>query len=73
MAGEAFRTGSPVELALALQSPGAVRGYLAMLGAIARSRPDGASFLRALTAPEMDAEEFEEIYAAALAARSACS
>ncbi len=70
--GEAYRTGSPIELALALQSVGTVRDYLALLGAIARTQSDPEGFLRALTAPEMSPDEFSEIYREALAARRRC-
>ena len=73
LGGEAFRTGSPIELALALQSASTVRDYLGLLGAIARSQPDPPEFLRALLAPEMTPGEFEPIYDAATRERSTCS
>ena len=73
VSGERYRTGSPIELALALQSAADVRDYLALLGAVARSQSDSADFLRALTAPELGGEEFSEIYGSALAARRRCS
>lgn len=71
-AGETLRTGSSLELALALQSAGEVHDYLALLGAIARRQPDPEGFLRALTAPDMSAAEFSKAYEAALAARGSC-
>jgi hypothetical protein len=73
LGGEKFRTGSPIELALALQSASTVRDYLALLGAIARSQPDPPEFLRALLAPEMTPEEFAPIYSAATRERATCS
>ena len=73
LGGEAFRTGSPIELALALQSASTVRDYLGLLGAIARSQPDPPEFLRALLAPEMTPGEFEPIYDAATRERATCS
>jgi hypothetical protein len=72
LGGEGFRTGSSIELTAALQSAGEVRDYLALLGTIARQQPDPEGFMRALVAPEGNASEFAEIYAAALAARSQC-
>jgi hypothetical protein len=71
-AGETLRTGNPLELALALQSAGTVDGYLALLGALARSEAQPADALRSLVAPQMSAAEFAPVYEAAEAARSGC-
>jgi hypothetical protein len=71
-AGETLRTGSSLELALALQSAATVEGYLAMLGALARSEPQPADALRSLIAPQLGAAEFAPIYDAAEAVRSSC-
>lgn len=71
--GEAYRTGSPIELAMALQSASRVRDYLSFLGAVARTRPDPPEFMRALLAPEMSASEFNEVYDRAVAAQRSCS
>ena len=49
--GETLHTGSSLELALALQSAARVKGYLALLGALARSEPQPADALRTLVAP----------------------
>lgn len=73
LSGETFRTGSAVELAMALQSAARVRGYLALLGSVARTHDDPAGFIRALTAPDMPPEEFAPIYRAAQRARASCS
>lgn len=71
-AGETLRTGNPLELALALQSAGTVDGYLALLGALARSEAQPADALRSLVAPQMSAAEFAPVYEAAESARSGC-
>lgn len=71
--GASYRTGSSVELALALESAGAVRDYFGLLGAVARTRPDPAEFLRALLAPELSADEFAPVLNAAEQSRAACS
>ncbi len=71
-AGETLRTGSPLELALALQSAGTVDGYLALLGALARSEANPADALRSLIAPQMSAGDFAPVYEAAEAARASC-
>ena len=62
LAGESYRIGSPIELALAMQSAPTVREYLALLGALAETQPDPAEFLRALLAPEMAPGDFAKIY-----------
>jgi hypothetical protein len=68
--GETLRTGSSLELALALQR-GERRGYC-MLGALARSEPQPADALRSLIAPQLSAAEFAPVYEAAESARSSC-
>ena len=70
--GEVLRTGSPIELELALQSGGKVHGYLAFLAAFARTQPDPELAMRSLIAPEMDPAAFESIYARADRARRSC-
>lgn len=71
-AGETLRTGSSLEMALALQSAATVEGYLALLGALARSESRPADALRSLVAPQLSAEEFAPIYEAVEASRSDC-
>jgi hypothetical protein len=71
-AGETLRTGNPLELALALQSAGTVDGYLALLGALARSEAHPADALRSLVAPQMSAADFAPVYEAAEATRASC-
>ena len=73
LVGESYRIGSPIELALAMQSAPTVRDYFALLGAIAETQLAPAEFLRALLAPEMAPEEFALIYREAHAERTACS
>ncbi len=70
--GESLRTGSSLELALALQSAANVEGYLALLGALARSEPQPADALRSLIAPQMSVADFATVYEAAEAARASC-
>jgi hypothetical protein len=70
--GETLHTGSSLELALAMQSAARVKGYLALLDALARSEPQPADALRSLVAPERSASEFAPIYDAAEAARKDC-
>jgi hypothetical protein len=70
--GEALRTGSSLELALALQSAANVKGYLAILDALARTEPSPEDALRSLIAPELSPAEFAPVYAAAQAARAGC-
>jgi len=71
-AGETLHTGSSLELALALQSATTVEGYLALLGALARTEALPADGLRSLVAPQMSAAEFAPVYEAAEAARASC-
>jgi hypothetical protein len=71
-AGETLHTGSPLELALALQSAASVEGYLALLGALARSEPEPVDALRSLVAPQLSAAEFAPAYEAAEAVRASC-
>jgi hypothetical protein len=68
VAGETLRTGNPLELELALQGAGSVRGYLGLLAAYARTQPESDTALRSLVAPDMPAEEFTPIWNAAQAA-----
>ena len=68
LSGESLRTGSPLELEMALQTGAQVKGYLGLLGAFARTQPDPALALRSLIAPELPADEFAPIYAEAEAA-----
>lgn len=62
VAGERFRTGSPLEFELALQSAAQIEGYLALLGAFARSKEDPATVLRSLVAPDMHPDAFAPVY-----------
>ena len=71
-AGETLRTGSPLELALAMQSAGTIDGYLALIGALAQSEAQPADAMRSLIAPQMAATEFAPVYEAAEAARAGC-
>ena len=66
--GERLRTGSPIELEMALQTASSVRGCLALLGAFARTEPDPETALRSLVAPDLSREEFAGVYAEAEAA-----
>jgi hypothetical protein len=70
--GESFRTGHPLELALALEAPAEIEGYLGLLGAVARETPDPTGFLRALLASDSSAAQFASIHARAEAARAEC-
>ncbi|HTO55130.1 MAG TPA: hypothetical protein VMR50_17235 [Myxococcota bacterium] len=70
--GETLHTGSSLELALAMQSAARVRGYLALLGALARSEPEPSDALRTLVAPTRTSAEFAPIYDAAEATRKDC-
>ncbi|HTO70934.1 MAG TPA: hypothetical protein VMR31_13820 [Myxococcota bacterium] len=70
--GDTLRTGSSLELALALQSAPRVRGYLALLGALARTEPAPGDAMRTLIAPGKTPAEFAPIYDAAEGARSDC-
>ena len=71
--GETLRTGSPLELELALQGAADVKGYLGLLGALARRQPDPETALRSLIAPELRPSEFAPVYARAERARLACT
>ena len=71
-AGETLHTGSSLELALAMQSAARVDGYLALLGALARSEPQPDNALRSLVAPARSPTDFEPIYAAVETARKDC-
>ncbi len=62
VAGETLRTGNPLELELALQGAGSVRGYLGLLAAYARAQPESDTALRSLVAPDMPAEKFAPIW-----------
>ncbi len=68
VSGETLRTGNPLELELALQGAGSVRGYLGLLAAFSRTQPEADTALRSLIAPDMSTDEFEPIWKAALAA-----
>jgi hypothetical protein len=70
--GDTLHTGSSLELALAMQSAARVHGYLALLGALARSEPVPADALRSLVAPGRETSEFAPIYEAAEAMRRDC-
>ena len=71
-AGETLRTGSSLELALALQSAASVESYLAMLGALAHTEPQPADALRSLIAPQLSAAEFAPAFEAAEETRASC-
>jgi hypothetical protein len=70
--GETLRTGSSLELALAMQSAARVKGYLALLAALAQSEPQPADALRSLIAPTLSSADFAPVYDAAQAARKDC-
>ncbi|MFI5316786.1 MAG: hypothetical protein ACHQ6T_13890, partial [Myxococcota bacterium] len=70
--GETLRTGSSLELALAMQSAARVKGYLALLGAFARTEPEPENALRSLIAPAQSSADFAPAYQAAEAARKDC-
>jgi hypothetical protein len=70
--GERFRTGSSLELEVALQSGPRIEGYLALLGAYARSQKEPATVLRSLIAPDLSAAAFEPLHGAAEAERREC-
>ena len=70
--GETLHTGSSLELALAMQSAPRVKGFLALLGALARSEPVPADGMRTLVAPGRSPADFAQIYAAAESTRSDC-
>ena len=71
--GETLRTGSPLELELALQGAADGRGYLGLLGALARRQSDPETALRSLIAPELRPSQFAPVYARAERARLACT
>jgi hypothetical protein len=71
--GETLRTGSPLEFELALQDAADVRGYLGLLGALARRQPDPETALRSLVAPELRPGAFAPVYALAERAHLACT
>lgn len=71
-AGETLRTGSSLEMALALQSAATVESYLALLGAFARSEPQPEQTMRSLVAPQLSDSEFAPIYEAVEGARRSC-
>jgi hypothetical protein len=71
--GETFRTGSPIELELALQNAAVVKGYLALLGSYARTQEDSAIVLRSLVVPEMAPAVFAPIHQSASAVWRSCT
>ena len=72
LAGEELRTGSPIELEMALQSAMTVEGYLGLLAAFARGQDEPVTVLRSLLAQGMRPDEFRPIYAAAESAWKSC-
>jgi len=70
--GETFRIGSPIELAMALQNAGEVKGFLGLMGAAARPKKDSETFLRSLLAPDLSGEEFGPLYRESEARWRAC-
>jgi hypothetical protein len=70
--GETFRIGSPIELAMALQNAGEVKGFLGLMGAAARLEQDPETFLRSLLAPGISGEEFGPLYRESEARWRAC-
>jgi hypothetical protein len=70
--GEVLRTGSPIELELALQSGATVNGYLTMLGTFARSEPHPELAMRSLVAPELSPATFAPAFERADAASAGC-
>jgi hypothetical protein len=73
VSGETLRTGSPIELELALQDALNVKGYPALLHAFARTQDEPESVLRTLIAPNMSPEAFNGPYVSAESAWEACS
>jgi hypothetical protein len=71
--GKTWRIGSPIEFEMAMQSASEIRGYLGLLGVIARRQDEPSTFLRSLLAPEMPQSEFESINKAANRAYRACA
>lgn len=73
--GATYRTTSPIELAAAMSQPGEAMGYLALLRAFVDALEPPAhreATLRGLIAPEVGAERFSELLAAAEAAERRC-
>jgi hypothetical protein len=70
--GETLRTGSPIELEMALQGAGGVEGYIALLGAYARTQPEPTIVMRSLLAPDLEPVAFDQVYQRAEAAYSSC-
>lgn len=72
VSGRHLRTGSPLELEVALQSAEDVRGYLALLGAYARRQSDPQTVLRSLVTPDLSPESFAPAYEKAERAWEEC-
>jgi hypothetical protein len=70
--GETYRIGSAIELAMALQNAGEIKGFLGLMGAAARRQQDPETFLRSLVAPDLGADAFRPIYREAEARWRAC-
>ncbi len=70
--GRALSTGHPIELEMALQHGGEVRGYLALLAAIARTQDEPEAVARSLVAPGASPDLFHEAYTRAEDALRAC-
>ena len=70
--GQSLRTGSPIELELAMQSAANVEGYMGLLAAFAFTQSEPEVALRSLIAPELSAQEFAPIYQRARGAQRAC-
>lgn len=72
LSGDAYRTGSPIELQMALQSAATIRGYLGLLATLASAQDEPEPFLRSLIAPDMASRDFGLIVAKAERAKSSC-
>jgi hypothetical protein len=70
--GSQLRTGSPLELEVALQGSSDVRGYLAILGAYARTESESETVMRSLVAPDLSPDAFGPSYAKAEKAFATC-
>jgi hypothetical protein len=70
--GERFRTGSALELELAMQNAAFVEGYMALLGAYARTTADPPTALRSLLVPDMAPAGFAPLYKSAETVWKAC-
>lgn len=70
--GRRIRTGSPIELEASLQEGAVVRGYVALLGAYARSSEEPEIVARSLLTPDLAPEEFERAYRSAEETRRRC-